>query len=494
MQSNNSSQQQQQQQPTYSDSKSTRKYVKTGKYSKKKQQAQQQLHAAIQQQIQAALLQNPQLLSAQQLFQQAVAMANLQNNNGSSDTIPYNINMPPFSNQQLANISTSMLPLASLDSAANSPSASTMTTPTTAMGSPSTAFNTNTLNSPQVQPIHSTTVNTSIPTTDITNKFNTDNNNNNVNEKSIAAMGGIPLQVHMNGLASNNEPIINEALEKQHNEIIKRYTESLQKDHEKITNPDYLTPFKSIEDAMDRLLPYHIYQYPINDLDANKIPMDRQDHTMLDIYKAQVNIFKKYNKTVKKQLKQKKNLENHIMIERQGIAGIRQRVNEEQARVQIEQKAQQQALKLQAEAEKARILQQQQIQLQQQQLKQQQLQQQQLQQQMQQQFQQQHQSHQQMQQQMHHIQQHQLQQQQMQQIQQQQQLQHQQQFLQGQSNANPAAQPFPYEAYAQTLHALMQNKEFAEQYQKLTPELQQQFLRNLNHEKVAEFLKRKNLS
>jgi hypothetical protein len=37
----------------------------------------------------------------------------------------------------------------------------------------------------------------------------------------------------------------------------------------------------------------------------------------------------------------------------------------------------------------------------------------------------------------------------------------------------------------------MQNREFAEQYQKLTPELQQQFLQNLNHDKVAEFLKRK---
>jgi hypothetical protein len=27
---------------------------------------------------------------------------------------------------------------------------------------------------------------------------------------------------------------------------------------------------------MDRLLPYHIYQYPKGDLDANKIPLERQ--------------------------------------------------------------------------------------------------------------------------------------------------------------------------------------------------------------------------
>lgn len=32
---------------------------------------------------------------------------------------------------------------------------------------------------------------------------------------------------------------------------------------------------------MDRLLPYHIYQYPKGDLDANKIPLDRQGMTSL---------------------------------------------------------------------------------------------------------------------------------------------------------------------------------------------------------------------
>ncbi|KAI9304653.1 hypothetical protein BJ944DRAFT_240363 [Cunninghamella echinulata] len=469
MQSNNPSPQ-----SSYSDNKSTRKYVKTGKYSKKKQQqTQQQLQVTIQQQIQAALQQNPQSLAAQQLLQQAVAMANLHNsnnNNNSNNNESLGTSIPPFSSQQLTNISTSMHPITSQQqlSATDSPSASTTPT-TTISSSPSTPFNTMT-NVHPVQSINSTTANTlemqlinmPLPIS-VSGVSNNNNSNNSITQKnatlsSMAVTGGLPSSInsHLDKLVRNNVSNINKNVEQQHIEIIKRCTESLQNDHEKITKPDYLTPFKSLEDAMDRLLPYHIYQYPLNDLDANKIPMDRQDHTMLDIYKSQVDIFKRYNKVIKKKLKSKKNLENQIMLERQVMSSIRQRVNEEQMRVQMEQKAQQQALRLQAEAEKARLLQQQQLhqqQLHQQQLQQQQLQQQQL---------------------------------------QQQQLQH-QQFLQGQQpNTNSAMQNFPYEAYAQTLHALMQNKEFAEQYQKLTPELQQQFLRNLNHEKVAEFLKRKN--
>ena len=47
-------------------------------------------------------------------------------------------------------------------------------------------------------------------------------------------------------------------------------------DREAVLNPNYETAFKSKEDAIKRLLPYHVYQYPKADLDINKIPQDRQ--------------------------------------------------------------------------------------------------------------------------------------------------------------------------------------------------------------------------
>ncbi|KAI7871235.1 hypothetical protein BDF14DRAFT_1764775 [Spinellus fusiger] len=64
--------------------------------------------------------------------------------------------------------------------------------------------------------------------------------------------------------------------EKQHLGVKQRFVEALAVDHRAVTCPDYHTPFTSLQDAMNRLLPYHIYQYPKGDLDANKIPMDRQ--------------------------------------------------------------------------------------------------------------------------------------------------------------------------------------------------------------------------
>jgi hypothetical protein len=64
--------------------------------------------------------------------------------------------------------------------------------------------------------------------------------------------------------------------ELQHGHIKKRFTEALVKDHKSVSAPNYDTPFGSLKDAVERLLPYHIYQYPRGDLDANKIPLDRQ--------------------------------------------------------------------------------------------------------------------------------------------------------------------------------------------------------------------------
>lgn len=55
-----------------------------------------------------------------------------------------------------------------------------------------------------------------------------------------------------------------------------RCVESLLADHRSVTFPDYEKPFTSVQDAMKRLMPYHIYQYPKGDLDANKIPLERQ--------------------------------------------------------------------------------------------------------------------------------------------------------------------------------------------------------------------------
>lgn len=58
--------------------------------------------------------------------------------------------------------------------------------------------------------------------------------------------------------------------------VFDRIYDSILSDHKAVTEPDYKTPFRSKQDVIDRLLPYHIYQYPKVDMDANKIPVDKQ--------------------------------------------------------------------------------------------------------------------------------------------------------------------------------------------------------------------------
>ncbi|KAI8377396.1 uncharacterized protein BYT42DRAFT_593729 [Radiomyces spectabilis] len=153
------------------------------------------------------------------------------------------------------------------------------------------------------------------------------------------------------------KPILTKRLpeeELHHLEIKRRFNESLASDHKAVTQPDYETPFSSLKDAIDRLLPYHIYQYPKGDLNANKIPMELQDKTMLEIFKCQTDLFEKYATVIKKIANSEASTPLKILIERQLLADQRQLLTEEQAKIAAEQAAQQQEM-LRLQAEQARL-------------------------------------------------------------------------------------------------------------------------------------------
>ncbi|KAG1148715.1 hypothetical protein G6F37_003157 [Rhizopus arrhizus] len=96
----------------------------------------------------------------------------------------------------------------------------------------------------------------------------------------------------------------------------------------------------STKDAIDRLLPYHIYHYPKTDLVANKVSVELQDTTILDIFKCQLDVFKKHQKLNKRLEKSDETLSMKILIGRQIMADQRQKLTEEQARISAEQAAQ----------------------------------------------------------------------------------------------------------------------------------------------------------
>jgi hypothetical protein len=116
----------------------------------------------------------------------------------------------------------------------------------------------------------------------------------------------------------------------QHRDIKRRFLETLSKDHVSVTTPDYQTPFRSMKDVIDRLLPYHVYQYPKMDLDANKVSLELQDTAILDIFKCQSELFEKHQALTERLEKSDETLSMKILIGRQITADQRQKMMEEQ--------------------------------------------------------------------------------------------------------------------------------------------------------------------
>ncbi|KAI8334136.1 hypothetical protein BD560DRAFT_378519 [Blakeslea trispora] len=300
--------------------KTTRKYNKTGKYSKKKQH----------------------LLSLQQQLQQQ------------------NQHQQQMTQQQLLALQQSLQPTMNAGYTNLSAHTSASSTP---LGNSPFAF-------PQVQPIqnlshHSSPV--SHPT--VTPPLSTSN------QSQAQSSPSSPAQQQQQPMASPvtqktpsivqkttqaQQPPADSILSKrlpeeelQHREVKKRFIESLLDDHKLVTTPDYKTPFKSLKDAVNRLMPFHIYQYPKHDLDANKIPLERQDHTMIEIFKCQTDLFEKYAAIVKK-TNENGPMTIKIFGHREVVASQRQKLTEEQSRVAAEQAAQHQEM-LRVQAEKARL-------------------------------------------------------------------------------------------------------------------------------------------
>ncbi|CAO3624754.1 unnamed protein product [Mucor fragilis] len=212
------------------DSKSsTRKYNKTGKYSKKRQQQlQQQLYQQLQQQYpQQQQLTQQQLLALQQSLQQQNTL-NTGYDNRSSSTTP-----------MTGNTTATSTPLSSV------PNSSFPFPPIAQQQAQQTQQQDGSAKSSPVPPTPPASI------------------QQQIQQKTLPPADSI---------LSKRLP----EEELQHREVKKRCVESLLADHRSVTFPDYEKPFTSVQDAMKRLMPYHIYQYPKGDLDANKIPLERQ--------------------------------------------------------------------------------------------------------------------------------------------------------------------------------------------------------------------------
>ncbi|KAJ2698742.1 hypothetical protein H4R19_005573, partial [Coemansia spiralis] len=58
------------------------------------------------------------------------------------------------------------------------------------------------------------------------------------------------------------------AVVKHEAEICRRFRDALAMDRQMVQNPDWRTPFHGVRDVIQRLLPYHVYQYHDRDIDS----------------------------------------------------------------------------------------------------------------------------------------------------------------------------------------------------------------------------------
>lgn len=64
------------------------------------------------------------------------------------------------------------------------------------------------------------------------------------------------------------EEQLQQCIAEHHDSVRNGMAQELQTAHKDLRRPDYRTPFSSLQDAIERLLPFHVFQYPAQDIDS----------------------------------------------------------------------------------------------------------------------------------------------------------------------------------------------------------------------------------
>ncbi|KAJ2959621.1 hypothetical protein NQZ79_g4916 [Umbelopsis isabellina] len=139
----------------------------------------------------------------------------------------------------------------------------------------------------------------------------------------------------------------------QNQEVKGRVAMALQHDHISVNTPDLHKPFDSTEDAIARLLPYHVYRIPNRDLSSPLVNDVEADALALQIYKRRAALYEKYANILTSESKNASSIALVVQAERHIAAELRAQLVEQQSLYAAEQAAQQEQIRIQAE--KARL-------------------------------------------------------------------------------------------------------------------------------------------
>ncbi|KAF9107220.1 hypothetical protein BGX27_008815 [Mortierella sp. AM989] len=100
------------------------------------------------------------------------------------------------------------------------------------------------------------------------------------------------------------EEQLQQQIAEHHDSVRNGMAQEIQTNHRELKRPDYRTPFTSLHDAIERLLPFHIYQYPVQDIDAQAKAFANRPEAELNarallIHKRKYNLYNKYHDLIK---------------------------------------------------------------------------------------------------------------------------------------------------------------------------------------------------
>lgn len=139
----------------------------------------------------------------------------------------------------------------------------------------------------------------------------------------------------------------------QNQEVKGRVAMALQHDHISVNTPDLHKPFDSPDDAIARLLPYHVYRIPNRDLSTSQVNDVEADALALQIHKRKAALYEKYANILTLESKNTSSIALVVQAERHIAAELRSQLVEQQSLYAAEQAAQQEQIRIQAE--KARL-------------------------------------------------------------------------------------------------------------------------------------------
>ncbi|KAF8937216.1 hypothetical protein EDD21DRAFT_408562 [Dissophora ornata] len=106
------------------------------------------------------------------------------------------------------------------------------------------------------------------------------------------------------GVPKTVEEQLQQQIAEHHDSVRNGMALELQATHRELRRPDYRTPFSSLHDAIERLLPFHVFQYPAQDIESQaKAFASRSEAELnaraLSIHKQKYDLFNKYNNLIK---------------------------------------------------------------------------------------------------------------------------------------------------------------------------------------------------